>query len=242
MQSYEDRCFKEMRIWQKNMQRRPPITEGLTKGVQDRLNGLIPEKAHQFITETIKNTVKVVAVGSKYTTSKPIYNKALQEREEMLDKRIDFYKKAGAVSGAGIGAGGIFLGLADFPVLLSIKMKFLFEAASIYGFNVEDYRERLYILYVFAITFCSQERRNELYKIISNWDEYLKTLPENGESFDWRIFQQEYRDYLDLAKLFQLVPGIGVVVGAVTNYKLLNQLGYYSRNAYRMRVFKIQKK
>lgn len=73
---------------------------------------------------------------------------------------------------------------------------------------------------------------------MENWDSYIKTLPDDAESFDWRIFQQEYRDYIDLAKMLQLVPGIGAVVGAYANYKLLNQLGYYACNAYRMRVFK----
>ncbi len=238
MRSYEDKAFKELKIWQKNMQRKPSITGSLSKGLQDKINSIIPEKAHNIITEAIKNMVKVVAFGSEFTTKKPIYNLNLQDRELLLEERIDFYKKAGAVSGAGIGAGGILLGLADFPVLLSIKMKFLFEAASIYGFNVKDYRERLYILYIFQITFSSQERRRELYPIMENWEEYIKTLPENADSFDWRAFQQEYRDYIDLAKLFQLVPGIGAVVGAVANYKLLNQLGYYASNAYRMRVMK----
>jgi hypothetical protein len=40
-------------------------------------------------------------------------------------EKLNFYKKAAAASGAGTGAGGILLGLADFPLLLSLKMKFL---------------------------------------------------------------------------------------------------------------------
>ena len=238
MDSYEKRALKELKIWQKNVQRKPGIIGGLSKGAQDKINSLIPEAAHKVITEAIKNMVKVVELGSQYTNKKPIQGKSLKEREEILEERISFYKKTGAISGAGIGAGGILLGLADFPVLLSIKMKFLFEAASIYGFRVEDYRERLYILYIFQITFSSEERRREIYPIMENWAEYIKTLPEDSDSFDWRSFQQEYRDYIDLAKLLQLVPGIGAVVGAAANYKLLNQLGYYAKNAYRMRVFK----
>ena len=30
--------------------------------------------------------------------------------------------------------------------------------------------------------------------------------PASPEDFDWRRFQQEYRDYIDLAKLAQLLP------------------------------------
>ncbi|HEU4470063.1 MAG TPA: EcsC family protein, partial [Flavisolibacter sp.] len=61
-------------------------------------------------------------------------------------------------------------------------------------------------------------------------------LPGDIHQFDWRSFQQEYRDYIDLAKMAQLVPGIGAVVGVIVNYKLLNKLGKTAMNAYRMRL------
>jgi hypothetical protein len=53
---------------------------------------------------------------------------------------------------------------------------------------------------------------------------------------DWRKFQQEYRDYIDLVKMFQLVPGIGAFVGAYANNNLLKQLGETAMNAYRLRI------
>ena len=67
-------------------------------------------------------------------------------------------------------------------------------------------------------------------------------LPDYINQFDWRPFQQEYRDYIDLAKMAQLIPGIGAVVGVVVNYKLINQLGQTAMNAYRMRLFPAQLK
>ena len=51
------------------------------------------------------------------------------------------------------GAGGILLGLADFPLLLGIKIKFLFDAATLYGFDTSDKEERLFILHVFQLAF-----------------------------------------------------------------------------------------
>ena len=41
---------------------------------------------------------------------------------------------------------------------------------------------------------------------------------------DWEKFQTEYRDYIDLAKMLQLVPVIGAPVGAYANYQLLQRL------------------
>jgi hypothetical protein len=136
------------------------------------------------------------------------------------------------IEGAGTGAGGILLGLADFPLLLSIKMKFLFEAASIYGFNTKEYAERLFILHVFQLAFSSEDIRKDTLDEIENWENRKQVLVE----MDWRKFQQEYRDYIDLAKMLQLVPGIGAFVGAYANNNLLKHLGETAMNAYRLRL------
>ncbi len=59
-------------------------------------------------------------------------------------KKMDEYKKIAAAEGAGTGVGGILLGLADFPLLLTIKIKFLFDAATLYGFDTSKQEERLF--------------------------------------------------------------------------------------------------
>src|SRR5690606_15113471 len=118
-----------------------------------------------------------------------------------------------------------------------IKMKMLFSIASYYGFNVGEFKERLFILYIFQLAFSSQQGRIDIFDRIVDWEAYSKTLPEKVDGFDWRVFQQEYRDYIDLAKMAQLIPVIGAVVGAVANYQLVQQLGDTAMNCYRMRIF-----
>ena len=71
---------------------------------------------------------------------------------------------------------------------------------------------------------------------MENWDERSKELPADIHQFDWRNFQQEYRDYIDLAKMAQLVPVIGAPVGVLVNYRLIRKLGKTAMNAYRMRL------
>ena len=138
------------------------------------------------------------------------------------------------MEGAGTGAGGILLGLADFPLLLSIKMKFLFDVAAIYGFDTKAYDERLFLLHVFQLAYSSDTLRQETLEKIENWEEMKHTLTD----MDWQVFQQEYRDHIDLAKMLQLLPGIGAAVGAYANYNLLDQLGETAMNAYRLRILK----
>ncbi len=237
MDMYEDIIYGELIEWKREMMRKPTIGNKLSKNIQDKMNGFIPEKFHVMVTEVIKNMVKVVILGSEYTTLEPITYMPIMEREMLVKEKIQLYRKVATVSGASTGFGGFFIGLADFPILLSIKIKLLYEIASIYGYDTKDYRERLHLLYIFQIAFCSDKRRIEVFHILNNWKSYSDKLPLDKENFDWRIFQQEYRDYIDLAKFFQLVPVIGGAVGAVANYKLVEKLGDTAMNGYRLRYF-----
>ncbi|MBF9140941.1 EcsC family protein [Hymenobacter properus] len=227
----------ELRAWQLRMQRRPSFLNNFAHRVQVRLNALLPEKVHQAITAAIKQMVRGVLFGSRHTTSKPLAGVAFAAREAEVRTRIRDYRTMATAEGAVTGAGGFLLGLADFPLLLGLKIKLLFDTAALYGYDVHDYTERLYLLYVFQLAFSSQHTRNATYRRLADWDAYRLSLPLNPEEFDWRTFQQEYRDYIDLAKMAQLVPVIGAAVGAVANYKLIEQLGDTAMNCYRMRHF-----
>lgn len=233
MTEYEKKVYEEIQIWQRKIIKQSSLFNRMSKNVQTKINRKIPERVHKVITESIKNMVKATLFGSNLTTKKSqLTGMKLHERDELLQKKLTAYRKTAVVEGAGTGAGGIFLGIADFPLLLSIKMKFLFEAAAIYGFDTSKYEERLFILHVFQLAFSSDEKRKETFYIIEKWEEQKKTLVD----MDWQVFQQEYRDYIDLIKMLQLVPGLGAIVGAYANYNLLDQLGETAKNAYRMRV------
>ena len=234
---YEQKALSELRQWQKKMQSKPSLLNRLSKGMQTKINSYIPEKVHNAITATIKQMIKGVLFGAKWTTKKPVEIVSLQATEEALERMIKNYRHTAAAEGGITGAGGILLGLADFPILLGIKLKMLFDIAAAYGFDVKDYKERVYILHIFELAFSSQEHRQNIYVKMHNWDEKKQALPDDINQFEWRAFQQEYRDYIDLAKMAQLIPGIGAVVGVVVNYKLINQLGSTAMNAYRMRLF-----
>lgn len=238
MTNYESNVKKEMLLWEKEMLKDPNISNRLAKGFQNKVNAIIPSKVHHIITEGIKKMVKVVLFGSEFISKKPLKGASLSNREKKVLEKTDQYKSIAIASGWSTGAGGIFLGMADFPILLSIKMKFLFEVASLYGFDVKNFKERIFILYVFQLAFSSQQSRQKVYKIISHWEEFEKSLPENEDIFDWRSFQQEYRDYIDFAKMLQLVPGVGAVVGAYANNKLMKQLGSVAMQAYRIRLLR----
>ena len=113
---YEMYTSKELKAWQKKMLRRPSLFAKLSKRIQAKINNRIPEKVHEAITVAIKHMVRAVLLGSKVTTSAPLINASLQQREEAVRKKINIYRKTASVEGGITGAGGILLGLANFPI------------------------------------------------------------------------------------------------------------------------------
>lgn len=234
--SYEMQVNKELKVWQKKMLRRPSLFGNISRRIQAKINNRIPEKVHVAITVAIKQMLRAVLFGSKLTTSSGLKNVSLKQREVAVRRKINIYRKTAAVEGGITGAGGILLGLADFPILVGIKIKLLFDIASLYGFDVKDYKERIYLLHIFELAFSSAVHRRKVYLQMINWDEQGNNLPKDIHQFDWRNFQQEYRDYLDIAKMAQMIPLIGAPVGIWINNKLVKKLGRTAMNAYRMRL------
>lgn len=237
---YEQKIQQELGVWQLKMLGKPSLFDRLSKRVQNRINKIIPEKVHGVITSTIKQMIRGVLFGAQATTGKFEKNISLQMRDALSEEKISLYQKTAAAEGGITGAGGILLGLADFPILIGIKLKLLFELATIYGYDTTDYKERLYILYIFQLAFSSPQHRKRIYLKIADWENVQNELPEDIHQFDWRNLQQEYRDYIDIAKMAQLVPVIGAPVGAIVNYRLIKKLGVTAMNAYRMRWEKRQ--
>lgn len=235
MNLYEQKIIREFEVWRRRVTRNPSIASRMARSAQTRINEMIPEKVHVAITAAIKQMVRGVLFGVKYTVPKVSEHFTLEQREKMVLERVDFYKKTAAAEGGITGMGGILLGLADFPILLGLKLKLLYDIATIYGYNVEDFKERLYLLNIFQLAFSSQQHRKKIFAEMEHWKERAEVLPGDIHDFDWRSFQQEYRDHIDLAKMAQLIPFVGAVVGFVVNYNLIIRLGEYAMNAYRMR-------
>ncbi|MDR7071156.1 EcsC family protein [Fictibacillus barbaricus] len=240
MSTYDQHVFDELKKWEIEMTKRPTLWNKATKTVQTKINEKIPQKVHDVVTASIKQMIKATLLGSEYTTRKTSqFQGSLQEQDEKLKERLAFYKKTAAFEGAGTGAGGFLLGLADFPLLLGIKMKFLFEAASIYGLDVKDYRERIFILHVFRLAFSDPHKRKEAFEKVVFWKETIDEFPAHPgaiNQINWQELQQDYRDHIDLIKMLQMVPGLGALIGVYANYHFLEDLGEVAQNCFRWRV------
>jgi hypothetical protein len=232
---YESQQFRKLKRWQRKMQVPPNAFNKLSARVQKKLNSYIPEKIHQALTAVIKKMIEAVLFTSEFIKPAIATTKDLREIEQSVEHRLEYYRSTAAVEGGVTGFSGILGSVADFPILLAIKLKFLFDVAAMYGYDTSDLKERVYLLYVFQLAFSNPVNRADVYSKLAHWSQFSQQIPADIHSMDWRDFQQQYRDYLDLAKLAQMLPGIGAAVGLVVNYRLLNQLGKTAVMCYRMR-------
>ncbi len=236
MDKYQQQVALELQFWKLEVMKKPSLMGNIAAKVQEKINSYIPQKVHNAITAAIKQMIKAVLFGSELTSSNlPPIEMSLLHREALVKSKIDSYCKTGAAEGGITGAGGFLMSMADFPILIAIKIKLLYEICALYGFDSRDFRERLYILHIFQLAFSSKTCSQKVLMQMENWDEKLLLLPESSDGFDWQTFQQEYRDYIDLAKLAQLLPVVGAAVGAVANYQLIKKLGKTAMMCYRMR-------
>ena len=220
--------------WRADLLRPPGPLNGVARAAQQRINRLIPEKVHATITTAISGMTRALLVGSDFATGSPLIGLSLDERRARAAKAIDGWKKAAAAEGGVTGAGGFLLAAADFPLLMSFKIKLLFEIAAIFGHDGTQLPERLFILHIFELAFSDAAHRAGVMAALDDWE--AREHPAHLNDFDWRAFQQQYRDHIDLAKLAQFIPVVGAPLGAIVNWRLVERLGHTAVMAYRMRA------
>lgn len=236
---------RELERWEKQVLKEPWLLEKLSKGFQQRVDRLIPEKIHQSMAKAMQISVKSVISSIEMLpfSEQKLRNadeKLLIEKDFECDQLVSRYKKIAAAEGIGTGVGGILLAAADYPALLTIKLKFLSEAAQIYGFDIRNFSERLFFLKVFQLAFSSDESRSRIYYQVKHWNENIINMNDvtSEGSLDWLDFYKEYKESIEFKKMLSFVPIIGAVFNGWGNYSLLEELGKTAKNSYRIRLLK----
>lgn len=226
----------EMQVWRDRVLKRPGLWDKATRGTQDRINRIIPERVHAIITSGVEAMTKGILFGSDLMTPRVTPEGSLATREAKARTAIRAYRNTAGVEGGVAGAGGFVLAAADFPALMAIKVRMLGDVVAAYGWGGGSVRERLFVLHIFHLAFASARRRPEALADLERWIADVDQ-PRALTEYDWRTFQIEYRDYIDLAKLAQLIPVVGAPIGAVVNWRLVERLGETAIMACRMRWF-----
>lgn len=226
---YENEVEAEVLHWKKKV-----VHESLLQMKrlqwQVRLNNALPERYHQFATYCVQKTTETILFGIHVThkDGKNVKIRSLKELDQQARITFKRYKRLAIVEGIGTGAGGIIAGAMDFPLLLTLKIKALFEVASLYGYSTKQLSERYFILLVFQLNYANGDRKKGILK-------EMEAFNHERDHVDWRSLQLNYRDTIDIPKTLQLVPGIGAFFGGFANSYLFNQLEQTAIQSFRMR-------
>ncbi len=229
--------YVDLQDWLKTEMKNANIFDRAADRIQKVFQNIVPSQINSAITKGMEGFTRVVMSGSGIMLPKAETDIAIEESGVRAEKSIQNYVHMGMLSGAGTSAGGILTGLLDLPLLMSFKIKLIFEIGSHYGYDMKDPRERYFALLIFREAFSSPVRKKEHLQALIAFESIKEKLEEPLEKIDWKGFQQEYRDYIDLAKLLQFIPGIGIVIGATVNRQLMMQLGKTAIKAYELRHF-----
>ena len=230
----------ELEAWRARMLKRPSLLDKASRAAQERINRLIPERVHAVVTAGVEAMTRGILTGSEVLKARPPPAGSLAAREARARAVIRGYRTTAGVEGGVAGAGGLVLAAADFPALMAIKVRMLADIVAVYGgdggWGGGAPAERLFLLHVFHLAFASPKRRPEALAALDDWIAGAGRQATTAD-YDWRRFQQEYRDYIDLAKMAQLIPVVGAPIGAVVNWRLVDRLGETAMMACRMRWF-----
>lgn len=227
---YERDVEEELRRWRRLLLRKDSIIQAKASSLQKRMNEKLPRIYHNVATVCVQKTVEMIIAGVAFTHKDPEGRPlSLQERELRTRRVFATYRRMAIVEGVGTGAGGVIAGLTDFPLLLTLKMKALFDVAAIYGYSTAEQCERVYLLLIFQLAFSTGEMKKS---VLEKIDAYSKA---GMSDVDWHAWQMHYRDYIDLPKTLQLVPGLGAFIGGFVNRSLFYQLEETTINVYRLR-------
>ena len=96
MVDYTMKVQEELHFWKRKMTKRSGLISRTSKKAQMKVNGLIPEKFHKVMTESIKNMVKATLVGSNIMTKKGQSTAlSLYERDELFKEKLIFIPQNG---------------------------------------------------------------------------------------------------------------------------------------------------
>jgi len=234
---YDMMAWLEWLYWRSSLHKKPKALASKAAWLQEKINKIIPEKVHEVVTAAIKKLTHMLLDGSGFFQPIPPAYLSLEEKEQKVRSIIRKAALTAAAEGGATGAGGILLGMVDFPALMAIKVKMLYSICANYGYDAHKPEERMFMLRIFQLAFSAKIYLQHNLAALEGWP---SNMPANDpfSTFDWKSFQIQYRDFIDLMKLAQLIPLAGAPVGVLANNYLVYTLGQYAMMAYRMRYFR----
>jgi len=165
----------------------------------------------------------------------------MEQRDHLSQGYISGGTTLSVLQGAGLGAGGAALVLADLPLLISLNLRMLCQLSCLYGFNPEDFRERQYMLELLGLDYAEHgSKLGRLPDMSTVTVQIVKSMPvsQMKKNLLLEVVQRVGRTMgvrLSKSKMLQIVPLVGAFVGAGVNHQFTSRNASTGFMAYRAR-------
>jgi hypothetical protein len=95
----------EVEAWRAKVLKRPGLWDRATRGTQERINRIIPERVHAVITAGVEAMTKGILFGSDLIQTRPRAEGSLAARELRARAMIRTYRTTAGAEGGVAGAG-----------------------------------------------------------------------------------------------------------------------------------------
>ncbi len=159
-----------------------------------------------------------------------LLRRSLEESDRLAHQVALSSRTFAAVEGAITGAGGTLTTLIDIPVLFVLALRTILKIGHCYGYPLDRSGDKPFVLGVLlASTSSSLEvRRNRLHQLrdIEDW-----LIEETQED----IITEEVLSFLFQLEIFEGVPGVGTVSGALLNLAFIRRVEETARRVFQER-------
>ena len=186
---------------------------------------LIPDRSVQAAIE------KSYDIAARLGRSEDIQRRAgVKDLHELRDKPMEecdrLAKEVGLAAqtlavaeGAATGAGGVLTTLIDVPLLFVLAMRTIIKIGHCYGYPLEHHKGRHFVLGVLLTALSdSLETRHLRLNRLRDLEELL--VVETQEE----ILTEELLSFLFQLEIFEEVPGVGAISGAVLNLAFMRRV------------------
>jgi hypothetical protein len=234
---YESEQIEQIARWKST----PPnvlseLFKSITMLIADRLEKVIPDHPVKVAIE------KSYAVSERLAGKENIKRRAgVQNLDELWSKPLEecdqLAFRVGAVAqgwatveGALTGAGGVITTLIDVPVLFVLSLRTILRIGHCYGYSLDHQRDQKFVLGVLiaAISGSLALRRQRLDQL----EEIEHLLLEETQE---EILTEEALSVLFQLEIFEEIPGIGAISGAVLNLLFIRKVENTARRVFQER-------
>ncbi len=235
--AYEAAQVQEIAVWKsKGPNLLSELVKGMTmpgaklveKVLPDNLVSAAIDKA--YAASEFLSGQEAVLRQAGISSLKELWTKPLEDCDRLAFRVSVESQVLGTVEGAATGAGGVFTTLLDVPVLIILSLRTILKIGHCYGYSLDHKQNQRFVLGVLiAATSGSLEIKRRRLEQLREIEVLLI------EEIQQEIVAEEALSLLFQLEIFEEIPGVGAISGALLNLAFLRRVDQTARRVFQER-------